>query len=112
MRKEQRKVYLELVGLVDWELCAFCKFSKYEAYSPCDCGEPYCAHPLSDFISFPTFDNYYGLEPGQDCWAFRPAHDLSFCADIIGIVLRNGWQTACWWESKNGQWKITKTEYV
>lgn len=106
-RKSQRTVYLELASEVGFTMCAFCKFSKCESgYSPCDIGEPYCIHPLADRFSHSY--SSFGIEPGCDCWGFRPEYDISFCADIIGILLVKGWDDAVWWRNKKGIWKVAE----
>jgi len=105
MNKHQREIYQTLSNEIDWAMCAFCKFSQSDGYSACDCGEPYCVHPL--------LDKAYEFEKQEeqatnlgDCWGFRPRHEIGFCADVVGIVLSNGWDTATWWQNKDGQWKI------
>lgn len=110
MKKIDRTIYNVLANQVVFCLCAFCKFSKCESdgYSPCDCGEPYCIHPLGAIFGHSY--SSYGIEPGDDCWGFRPAHLVEFCADIVGILLQKGWQSAVWWQNKKGVWKITGVE--
>lgn len=110
MNKDQRQVYLELAKVVDWDICSFCKFNYPDAYggSPCDSGESSCHHPLNKFVSFPFFDDC--PESGADCWAFRPQHDISFCADIVGILLEKDWEGCVWWENKKGQWKVAEVK--
>ena len=100
MNKEQREIFRVLAEEVDFDLCAFCKFSEcISGGSPCDCGEPYCIHPLGD-----TLGEY---EHGMDCWGFKKAHPVAFCADIVGEILQKGWHTATWWQDRKGQWRIT-----
>ncbi len=107
MKKIQREIYIILAGEVDFCLCAFCKYSKVESgYSPCDCGEPYCVHPLRDSLQEQWGSYVYGIEPGGDCWGFRPSHPVAFCADIVGIILEKGWQDVVWWQNKKDTWKI------
>ena len=105
MNNQQREVYVELASEMDSPVCCFCKFSECEVGgSPCDCGEPYCGHPLQDRLEDSHHWEY--LEPGQDCWGFRPSHPIDFCADIVGVNLANGWLSAVWWQSKSGKWKV------
>ena len=100
MNKSQREVYLELASEMDSVICCFCKYWVCEVgYSPCDCGEPECKHQLADRLE-EQWGYMYGNEPNQDCWGFRPCHDVSFCADIVGLTLANHWQSAVWWQNK------------
>jgi len=110
MHKVQREVYLELASEMDSILCCFCKYSKSECGgSPCDCGESYCVHPLSDRLE----EQYggYGIDLNDDCWGFRPCHPVEFCADITGFCLSNNWESATWWQNKKGQWKVAEVKY-
>ncbi len=103
MNKSQRRIYVELASEIDSVLCSFCKFSACASGdSPCDCGDPWCDHPLNDVL-----DNGHGIEPGEDCWGFRPAHPVDFVADAVGICLANGWNEWVIFQSKTGRWHIT-----
>ena len=97
MNKEQRQIYVDLAGELNWSMCAFCKYSVCYG-NICDgfCDDGECEHPLVEVVGFG--DDY--LEPYTDCWGFRPSHDVALCADIVGICLQNGWSFANWWESK------------
>ena len=64
-------------------MCAFCKYGI--VYSCCDGTE--CTHPLNGCHGFPSYETW--LEPGQDCWGFRPSLNISVMADIVGIILQN-----------------------
>ena len=103
MRKQEREIYNILANEVEFVLCSFCKYAECIA-----CGEPECKHPLEHRFSFAW--PYYGMEPGQDCWGFRSAHDITTIADIVGIILDNGWEVAGWHESKEGQLVVTGTK--
>jgi len=108
MNKAERGIYLILAEEIDTVLCSFCKYSKCESGdSPCECGEPYCVHPLRY-----NFGHEYDFEPGVDCWGFRAQHDVSFCADITGFVLQNGWNDWVLWKSKKGIWRIWGSKEV
>lgn len=88
---EQRMTYLVLTDEVFTCLCSFC---NYYQGTYCDSAE--CTHPLIDRL------NDDGMEPGTDCWGFRPALSLSDTADIVGIILNKKWRE--WlWGIKNGQ---------
>ena len=111
MNKSQREIYVELASEMDSPVCCFCKFSTVEVgNSPCDCGEPYCSHPLDGRLEEQWGDYMRGAEPGDDCWGFRPAHPVDFCADIVGLNLANGWLSAIWWQSKSGKWKVAEVK--
>lgn len=109
MKKEQRRVYVELADLVDYNLCSFCKYSEcLGGESPCDTGEPYCVHPLEYRLDGQW--GCYGMAPGDDCWGFRPAHSVDFFADVVGIILQKGWQGTVWWQNKKGDWRIAPVQ--
>ena len=110
MKKAQRGIYMELASEMDSTICCFCKYSQcIGSDSPCDCGEPSCEHPLKDRLE----DSFkgYGIEPRQDCWGFRPVHPVDFCADITGICLANGWESATWWQNKKGIWRVAEVGF-
>ena len=104
MNKEQRKVFLELSGEVDWPLCVFCKYAEFLGSSCCDDGGVECTHNLADRYNFPSCN--CELESGNDCWGFRPGYDPSFCAGVVGVILENGWDMASWWKGDDGVWRI------
>lgn len=82
MKKAEREVYINLTQELDSPLCTFCKY--YEGgYSPCDNGS--CEHPLAYYVSFPHFEE--SVEPGDDCWAFRPDRKIDYIAEIVSVVL-------------------------
>jgi len=85
MKAEQREVYLALTKEIDWVLCSFCKHVLPDEA----CGEAECGHPL-DAISG---DLLVG-GPGDDCWGFRPNLPVPDIADIVGIILAEGWVVA------------------
>ena len=96
MKKAQREIYIKLAETVDYVPCSFCKYSECVG---CNDGE--CKHPLSDRGGFPYFDG--DLYPGDDCWGFRPQYNVSTTADVVGVILSKGWQSAGWGENKEGQ---------
>lgn len=85
MKKTEREIYIILANEVDYSLCSFCKFSEV-IY----CGTVGCKHPLSDRLPEEVY------EPGTDCWGFRPEYDIPTAADLVGIILANGWKIASW----------------
>ncbi len=107
MKQAQRIIYLELASEIDGLICDFCHYSRCQVgESLCDCGEPYCVHPLKDRLESSV--SSYGLSPGDDCWGFRPAHSVGFCADIVGIMLQKKWESARWCQDKHHRWKIAE----
>ena len=104
MKKNQREVYQVLANEADFTMCGFCKFA--ESSGDCCDGDIDCKHPLNGKSW--GFDHEVDCANTMgDCWGFRPAHDVSFCADIIGIILSQGWTGgASWWQDKEGNWKI------
>ena len=99
MKKAEREVYYVLANEVGYMLCAFCKCAKS---CGCEC-EPECHHSL---LKQPYFEDIVNnaMTLG-DCWGFRPKYPVFFAADIIGLILANGWRGASWWQ-ENGVWKI------
>ncbi len=86
MKKQQREIYQVLADEIDWCLCSFCKYAKFDG-SPCydDAGLD-CTHPLGEIWD----DQRLVGEPGLDCWGFRPNLPLSDIADIVGLILSQG----------------------
>lgn len=86
MKAAKREVYPVLWGLIGGVICTSCRYGN----SCGSCGECYyeCGHPLDDKMDF--MDDG-GPTPGDDCWGFRPSMKVSDIADIVGIVLENGW---------------------
>lgn len=85
MKKEARLVYKELSEEIRASLCTFCKHSEWESDGCCE-GYSICQHPLE--YRFPFFEEM--LEPGSDCWGFRPNVTVSLAADIAGAILSQG----------------------
>lgn len=72
MKREMRKSWMD--AHEGW-LCGVCRYSESVGWPdgpPWDGQEPswewYCGHPLDVVID--AFDA--GIEPGMDCWGFRP----------------------------------------
>ena len=110
MKKSEREVYRVLANEIDSLICDFCKYAvSITGASPCDCGEPYCDHPLKDRIS--DYGSHGGFEPLDDCWGFRPRYSVDLCADIVGIVLAKGWCNGYYiWQNKKSIWKMAPME--
>ena len=96
MNKIDREIYRVLSSEADFCLCSFCRFSK-----SFNCGELQCKHPLSDRLE--SLYPYEGKSPGDDCWGFRPSYDVPNTADIVGIILAEGWEVASWYENEERQ---------
>ncbi len=105
MKKTQREIYQVLANEVDFCLCSFCKYAESLSYCRDD-GDIECKHPLIDKSS--AFEHEVDRAGNLgDCWGFRPAHPIPFCADIVGITLANGWSGGVsWWQDKKGIWKV------
>lgn len=102
MKKEQREIYQILANEIDFILCSFCKFAKSSGYC-CD-GDLECTHPLKDHVTF-EYEMDSAAEMG-DCWGFRPTHDVSFMADLVGFALENKWGYMTWWQDEQGIWRV------
>ena len=87
MNKQQRSVYVTLAKEIDTCLCTWCKFNSG------GCEEQECDHPLSERLESAYHREYYGIEPGADCWGFRPWASVPLAADITGIVLAQGFES-------------------
>ena len=102
MKKEQREIYVLLTDEVNYQLCTFCRFGH-----SFQCGELECKHPLQErLVPFNVY-NYSWPEPGDDCWGFRPTHKVEVVADIVGIILANGWEVAGWSENEDGVLEVS-----
>jgi hypothetical protein len=82
MKYEKREPYLFLARISDLGLCNFCKYGDFEG-SWCD-ADLNCEHPLP-IIS----DNEPGeVWGGNDCWGFKPQHNLQVCGVIASIAMQ------------------------
>lgn len=86
MKKAEREVYRILTKEVGACLCTFCKYSRFSGM--CDDAEIECQHPLVDKTIYTPFEET--TWPGEDCWGFRPNHPVSEIADVVGIILAEG----------------------
>lgn len=93
MKRESRAVYLELGNEIDAELCSFCKYHDSKR-----CCSGTCSIPL------PVPKWATDMYPGDDCWGFRPVMPVSDMADIVGLVLANGWVA---WRYSFGEKQLT-----
>ena len=93
MKKDKRTIYAELSSEANTCLCSFCKHAQWVG----ECSESYpeCGHPIWEVPGKEEM-----LEPGQDCWGFRPEIILRDIADIVGMVLSNGFDE--WYWQKEG----------
>jgi len=83
MKRDARRVYLELAKEIHAPMCLICKHPYWESEGCCE-GYPCCEHPLR---AIQEREEDYPLEDGQDCWGFYPRYAVSTCADIVGVVL-------------------------
>ncbi|KKM75484.1 hypothetical protein LCGC14_1389780 [marine sediment metagenome] len=97
MKGEKRLVYWMLAYQVNYCICAFCKYGSYTG-SPCSFGEYECDHPL-DRIQ--DYESENAMEMG-DCWGFRPSYSVEDAADIVGIILREGYTSTQWNRRNDG----------
>lgn len=100
MKKEQRLVYKELSLEADAQLCAFCK--KAESLG-CEDGMA-CIHPLNK--DGRLFGEWDGIEPGEDCFLFRPNLPVRDIADIVGLILSNGFTSWSYLIEDDGTIKV------
>ena len=87
MKKEQRLVYRELTETMGASLCNACKYSKWISDGCCE-GDHECQHPV-ERLSFENL-NEKMLEPGGDCYGFRPDISVSLLADVTGVIISQG----------------------
>ena len=87
MRKEQRSVYKELAKEIGGSLCTFCNYGDYISEGCCE-GWSECQHPIENL----SYENKYEdtLEPGGDCYGFRPNMSVRLVTDLTGIILSLG----------------------
>ena len=104
MNKTQRLVYKELAYEANTNLCSFCKTS--ESLGCCD--GVACTHPLNERYELIDDGN---VEPGQDCFLFRPDRKVSDIADIVGIILEYNFHEWLIYTDKKNQLRIKGTCY-
>ena len=105
MKKDKREIYLILTAEVDAGLGGFCKYHHCWG-SACDGGYAECEHPLQYRV--PHYDDSECECPNTDCWGFRPRFKVSDVADIVGIVLAEGYLDWGWWQ-EDGQILVSGT---
>lgn len=91
MNKAEREIYVELTSEISATLCLACKFT---GGGYCDSWDG-CKHPLNKDEYTTLFHRpalYWDddIEPGEDCWAFRPCMSIDILADLAGCILGNG----------------------
>lgn len=105
MKKEARGIYLILSNEIGAQLCVACKYGDFTGSSCCDDGYYECQHKLNDYIGFPLYKADGCMEPGMDCWGFRPDMKVEDLADITGVILEQGFDEWSFTRSK-GKTKI------
>ena len=106
MKGLKREVFKNLSEEIGGILCCFCKYAEWEG----GCGESYavCVHPLSGrYGCFKEKD----LEPGDDCWGYRPLVKLDKVVAIVAHILVNKITQWSWYEDK-GQIYVDDYERV
>jgi hypothetical protein len=91
MKSTQREVFIEVACEIDGSLCSFCKYAEWSG-SCCD-NECECGHPIAEkVIQHTRYETSFEMTtcPGEDCWGFKPAYPISDVADIVGLVLSEG----------------------
>lgn len=83
MKRKKRLVYLELANTVDNCICTWCNYAAWEAEGCCE-GYSICEHPL-EIVT----DTMECIEPGSDCWGFRPDLSLDTIVEIVSAILSN-----------------------
>lgn len=103
--REKRLTYLALANEVDCDLCTFCKFAEFSGGSVCY-GDNYteCKHKLVDTLEM--CHHPYGMEPGMDCWAFRPYETIEIVADIVGLMIGKHEKAASWVKKDDGTYSV------
>lgn len=102
MKKEQRLVYLELTDIMGASLCTVCKYSRW-INEDCYGGYSECQHPIEG-LSWEHIHEEM-LEPGGDCYGFRPNMKVRLAADLVGAVLSQGYNE--WFYRKYSPTSVT-----
>lgn len=111
MKKEKRQIYLILASEVNSGLAPFCKYAVHQGYSSfceeADDGYYECHHSLYRVQEqMEDSDCGFCMEPDVDCWGFSPEYSIQDIADIVGIILQNGWTRWGWILPKANDGKI------
>ena len=78
MKREQRAPWVALTER--YILCNFCRYADWQEDGFC------CTHPVEAVADRRDIN---GMEPGDDCWGFRPESGDTVAAASIRLV---GWQ--------------------
>lgn len=89
MKAEARVVFVALSEAMNGTLCAFCKYSEFTADGCCEAYNE-CQHPIEAL----SWENVHedSLEPGSDCYGFRPGISVTLAADLVGAILVSGFE--------------------
>jgi len=103
VKKTEREIYIEIASIIDWNLCGFCRHSRNNGDSVCGESECWCEHPLEAVTDMWNYDG--GIAPpSNDCWGFAPVLSVRNTADIVGVILAEGYDTErCQWWKENGE---------
>lgn len=92
MNREHRQPYRDVLALLQGAtLCTFCRFGQGVGWgdSPCQGGGwTECQHPIASVAWELIHEDM--LEPGADCWGYRPKFPMAVIADIVGMILGGG----------------------
>lgn len=102
MKKEDRTAYISLSEAINAVLCTFCTYADYQWEGCCE-GWAECKHPI-ETLSYQGIHEE-GLEPGCDCYAFRPSLPLDVSADLAGAILAEGYHE--WFYRKFSRRSVT-----
>ncbi|MCK9598314.1 MAG: hypothetical protein M0R06_04695 [Sphaerochaeta sp.] len=102
MKAAERAIWMILAEIIEGDACTFCRYNDSPLCSP----DLICIHPL------PAVRDAIDIFGMADCWGFRPHKGLTISdvADIVGIILANGWDRWSWYISLDGK-KIEVSGY-
>ena len=96
MKAAQREIYKVLAAEIDWHICSFCKWTDGSFCS----GDYGCYHPLAVISEEADCS-------ATDCWGYRPRLKVQDVADIVGIILSEGFNPFdALWQLEDGQIKV------
>ena len=89
MKKQNREIFLTLAGVIDWNLCGFCRYSRSDGSACSEDSSIECESPI-EVISERFHDGGGPESPSDDCWGFNPVVGVAAVADIVGTMLAEG----------------------
>ena len=104
MKKIDREIYITLAAEIDWNLCGFCRYARWEGSPCCEDVSMECEHPIEAIDDIARWMD----SPNQDCWGFKPRVNVRDLADIVGLILANDWdRERVSWRKEEGQIKVS-----